>query len=399
MIHLSDEVSKRLKQNNKVKYPLFKIHVDKNRALAEIDKVIESGYINEGIAVSHLQNKLSNFLDVKNLVLTNSCTSALTLALKISGVTHETEVVTTPMTCIATNTPIINLGAKIVWADITLNEGNIDFNDVEKKLTKNTRAIVYVDWGGTPAQLEEIQKLGRFYNIPVIQDAAHAFGAKWDNQPISNFADFTCYSFQAIKHLSTGDGGALVANNSTHNNIAKKLKWFGYDRDEVKDKNGEWKGQRWDADIREGEVGYKFNMNNIAAAIGLSQLDHIDKILEAHRNNAEVYTEIFKESLYVTPLVVPQKATSSYWVFTCLISELVDRDSLLYHLNREGIGAGLVHLPNDGYTAFSKFRSILPQTRKFQQTQISLPCGWWLSTQDCEFIAEKTLNLAKELSK
>lgn len=389
-------VLKKLEQKHKVKFPLFKIHVDKNLALTEIEKVIDSGYINEGTTVSQLRENLSNILGVKNLVMTNSCTSALTLALKISGVGPETEVVTTPMTCIATNTPIINLGAKIVWADITCSEGNIDFKDVEKKLTKNTKAIVYVDWGGTPAQLEEIQKLGKFYNIPVIQDAAHAFGAQWENLPISNFADFTCYSFQAIKHLSTGDGGALVANKSIYDELARKLKWFGYDRDEVKDKSGEWKGQRWDADIKEGEIGYKFNMNNIAAAIGLSQLNHIDKILMAHRHNAFVYTEIFKESHYIEPLVVPQKATSSYWVFTCLISELVDRDLLLYKLNIEGIGAGLVHLPNDEYTAFSKFKSELPQTRRFQQIQISLPCGWWLSAKDCEFIGERTLTLAKE---
>jgi dTDP-4-amino-4,6-dideoxygalactose transaminase len=338
-----------------------------------------------------------NFLGVENLVLTNSCTSAITLALKISGVGPGAEVITTPMTCIATNTPIINLGANIVWADITSIEGNIDYRDIEKKISKNTKAIVYVDWGGTPAQLEEIHRLGLFYKIPVIQDAAHAFGARWDNQPISNFADFTCYSFQAIKHLSSGDGGAIVTNKAVHNNYARKLKWFGYDRDEVKDESGEWKGQKWDADIKEGEIGYKFNMNNIAAAIGLSQLNHIESILNDHRSNAEIYARVFSGSEFIKQLDVPQKAQSSFWVFTCLISELVDRDKLLFLLNSEGIGAGLVHLPNDNYSAFSKFKSFLPQTRKFQDTQISFPCGWWLSNKDCEFIAEKTLEVIKSL--
>lgn len=380
-----------------MKYPLFKIHIDKNEALNEIDRVFDSGYINEGITVNLFREKLVNFLGVENLVLTNSCTSALTIALKISGVGPGAEVITTPMTCIATNTPIINLGANIVWADINSIEGNIDYRDVEKKISKNTKAIVYVDWGGTPAQLEEIHRLGLFYKIPVIQDAAHAFGARWDNQPISNFADFTCYSFQAIKHLSSGDGGAIVTNKAVHNNYARKLKWFGYDRDEVKDESGEWKGQKWDADIKEGEIGYKFNMNNIAAAIGLSQLNHIESILNAHRSNAEIYAKFFKESEFITQLDVPQKALSSFWVFTCLISEFVDRDKLLFLLNSEGIGAGLVHLPNDNYSAFSKFKSFLPQTRKFQDTQISLPCGWWLTNKDCEFIAEKTLEAIKSL--
>ena len=124
-----------------MKFPLFKIHIDKNEALNEIDKVFDSGYINEGITVNLFREKLVNFLGVENLVLTNSCTSALTIALKISGVGPGAEVITTPMTCIATNTPIINLGANIVWADINSREGNIDYRDVEKKYLKIPRQL------------------------------------------------------------------------------------------------------------------------------------------------------------------------------------------------------------------------------------------------------------------
>jgi len=381
-----------------MKYPLFKVHVKKEEALLQIEKVFDSGFINEGETVNEFLGELKKYLGVKNLILVNSCTSALTIALKICGVGPNTEVITTAMTCVATNTPIINLGGEIVWTDIIASTGAIDPNEISKKITKRTKAILYVNWAGTPAEIEEIYKIGQENNIPVIQDAAHSFGAKWKGAPISEFADFTCYSFQAIKHLSSGDGGAIVINDNHKNTLARKLKWFGYDRDATKDEKGEWKGQRWEADIEKGEVGYKFNMNNISAAIGLSQMKHIDNILNIHRKNASIYANSFINSKLIKSLEVPEGANSSYWVYTCLIADGSVRDTLLEKLNAKGIGAGLVHIPNDNYSAFSEFQTALPETRLFEKHQISLPCGWWLSEKDCEYIAEQTLEILNSIS-
>jgi len=381
-----------------MKYPLFKVHVKKEDALLQIEKVLDSGFINEGETVNEFLGELKKYLGVKNLILVNSCTSALTIALKICGVGPNTEVITTAMTCVATNTPIINLGGEVVWTDIIASTGAIDPNEISKKITKRTKAILYVNWAGTPAEIEEIYKIGQENNIPVIQDAAHSFGAKWKGAPISEFADFTCYSFQAIKHLSSGDGGAIVINDNHKNTLARKLKWFGYDRDATKDEKGEWKGQRWEADIEKGEVGYKFNMNNISAAIGLSQMKHIDNILNIHRKNASIYANSFINSKFIKSLEVPEGANSSYWVYTCLIADGSVRDTLLEKLNAKGIGAGLVHIPNDNYSAFSEFQTALPETRLFEKHQISLPCGWWLSEKDCEYIAEQTLEILNSIS-
>lgn len=369
-----------------------------DEALVAIREVLESGFVNEGQQVSDFQNAVAGFLGIRNLVLTNSCTSALTMAYKMSGVGPGTEVITPAMTCVATNTPIVNLGAKIVWADIQPDSGSIDPADIERKITDKTRAIVYVNWAGTPCDLEAIQSIGRKHGIPVVQDGAHAFGATWDGKPISDFADFTCLSFQAIKHLSLGDGGALICNDEQKFGLARKLKWFGYDRDAVKDEKGEWKGQRWSADIRPNEVGFKFNMNNISAAIGMAQMKHIGALLKAHRSNAATYNEIFRDSAYIKPLRVPAQAKSSYWVYTCLFtgSEKL-RNELIKRLNAEGIAAGLVHLPNDMYSAFEEFKSDLPGTSAFSSSQISLPCGWWVSPEDCRFIATRVLEIAAQL--
>lgn len=374
-------------------YPMFKVHMPVEEALAQLRTVLESGFVNEGVQVTQFQKKVAEFIGVSQLLMTNSCTSALTLAFKICGIEPGSEVITTPMTCVATNTPVDNLGGRLVWADIDPETASIDIADIERKITPATKAIVCVAWAGTPCALDALNELARKYGIPLIQDAAHALGATWRGRSICEFADFTCYSFQAIKHLSCGDGGALVCRNSDDFVLARKLKWFGYDRDIHKDEKGEWKGQRWSADIEPGEIGFKFNMNNVAAAIGLAQMPYVASNLEAHRRNARVYTKAFANSRLIRPLRVPDVAVSSYWVYTALLEEEVGRDRLLEDLNAEEIGAGLVHLPNDIYSAFKSAAVNLPGVRRFAAQQISLPCGWWLSENDCRHIAARTLAL------
>ncbi len=377
-------------------YPMFKVHMPVDEALKEVRAVLESGFVNEGVQVTQFQNAVRDYLAVDNLILMNSCTSALTVAYKIAGVKPGAEVITSPMTCIASNTPIDNLGGKIVWADIDPSSGSINPSDIERKITDKTKAIVYVAWAGTPCDLEAIDSLGKKYGIVTIQDAAHAFGAEWNDKSIASYADFTCYSFQAIKHLSSGDGGALVCRNEADYLLARKLKWFGYDREATKDEKGEWKGQRWSADIEAGEVGYKFNMNNIAAAIGIAQMPHLDRLLAAHRSNGSVYATAFKDTSLVHALTIPSSARSSFWVYTAITDKSVDRDALIEKLNSEGIAAGLVHLSNDVYTAFKPYSADLPGVRAFGERQISLPCGWWLSEDDCKHIAGRVLALAEE---
>ena len=380
---------------------MFKVSIDIESAMVNLESVLRSGYVNEGKEVTQFSKLLSDDLGVKNLVLMNSCTSALTVAYRLAGVNIGTEVISSPMTCVATNTPITNLGAKIKWCDIFPDTGNINVDRLESLISDRTRAIVYVNWAGNPAELEKIWDIGRKYGIKVIQDAAHAYGATWKDQSVAEYADFTCYSFQAIKHLSCGDGGALVCKEDADFLLARKLKWFGYDREATKDTNGEWKGQRWDADIELGEVGYKFNMNNIAAAIGISGLQTVRDKVNAHRQNAEVYIESFSKNSFLTPLEIPKEALSSYWAFTALINSRYTklRDELIVRLNEAGIGAGLIHLPNDIYSAFSESRCDLPGVREFERRQISFPCGWWISVEESKLIAEEVKRIMFEMTK
>lgn len=376
-----------------MKYPLFKVRLETEKALENLNQVFSSGFINEGEQVIALEKELSSFLGIQNLTLVNSCTSALTMALRIIGVGKGDEVITTAMTCIATNTPIVNSGATLVWSDIDPNTGMISVEEVEALITAKTKVIMIVDWAGTPANLEGFEKLAQKYSIPVIQDASHAFGAKFDGNSIAEYADFTCFSFQAIKHFTTGDGGALICRNSNDHDLAKKLKWFGYDRDAVKDAKGEWKGQKWDADILPEEVGYKFNLNNMSAAVGLANLPKMESVLEGHRKNAALLTSLLSNHTKIKLLEIDPRALSSFWVYTLRLNvSEQQRDSIMANLNEKGIGAGLVHLPNDRYSAFNEYKRELRNTNLFSSTQISLPCGWWLSSDDIEKIAQALID-------
>lgn len=379
-------------------YPLFKVHTPEN-ALNNIKEVLESGFINEGVQVTQLTQQLQKILNSDKLILTNSCTSALTLALKLADVTCHSRVLTTPMTCVATNTPIINLCSHVTWADIDPISGMISVDDVDKKLSEfmhSIKAIMAVAWAGTPPDLEGLRDVANKHGVPLILDAAHAFGATYKGRPIHEFADYTCYSFQAIKHFTTGDGGALICSNADKHARSKSLKWFGLDRDKAKDDNGNWKGQQWDVDIN--EAGFKFNMNNISAAIGLAQIDHIDMILKTHRKNAELYDEYFKTHTTVKHSSRPDDCESSFWVYTMLVQDnsKLSRDQLLKALNAEGIMAGVVHIPNDDYTAFDEYKTDLPGVRDFSSRQFSLPCGWWLKQSDIKHIADRVKELTNE---
>lgn len=379
-----------------MKYPLFKAHLPEVEIIQNIREVIRSGFINEGTQVTELQTKLGQKLGTKNLVLLNSCTSAITLSLHLVGIKSEDEVISTPMTCVASNTPIFATGAKIVWTDIDPTTGMPTAELIESKISEQTKAVVIVAWAGTPPNLKSIKELCDSKGIKLILDAAHAFGATFDNKPIHTFAHYTCYSFQAIKHFTTGDGGALICNDVVDYKRAKALKWFGLDRDKTKDDKGNWKGQQWDVDIT--DPGFKYNMNNLSAAVGLAQLNHIDRIISIHRKNAAFYDRMFESMKLLKPTTKSPQSNSSNWVYTIRLDQSVSkyRDDILKKLNDEGIMAGLVHVPNNDYSCFKKSKTKLPGVDEFSRCQFSLPCGWWMINDHIHHVATSVKQICAE---
>lgn len=359
--------------------PLFKVYMPEE-VLLPLTKTIMSGYIGQGPRVEEFEKALTPWFENQNVLTLNSGTSALMLALRVANVGYGDEVISTAMTCTATNEPIMAMGAKIVWADIDPTDGNIDPIDVERKITQRTKAIMAVHWGGYPCDIDELNRIGLKYNIKIIEDAAHAFGAHYKGRKVGSISDFTCFSFQAIKHLTTVDGGALTCKETEDYKRGKLLRWYGIDRE------GERKDFRCEEDVL--EYGYKFHMNDVNAVIGLEQLKHVSKILQKHRENANYYVEHLKGLSKLQLLDYKPDRLSSYWLFTIRVK---DRLRFMQKLKEAGITVSQVHARNDMHTMFKDFRRVLPGVDEFINEQVSIPVGWWLTEKEREYIVE-TIN-------
>jgi dTDP-4-amino-4,6-dideoxygalactose transaminase len=362
--------------------PLFKVFMPEG-AIEASAQVLRSGYIGQGPRVDFFEEKLKAWFSSPHLLTLNSGTSALHLALRLAGVGSGDEVITTPMTCMATNVPILANGASIVWADIDPATGNICHKSVKEKIGPKTKAIICVDWAGYPCDVDELQKLADQHGIKLIQDAAHGFGSQYKGEFVGGIADFTCFSFQAIKHLTTVDGGLLVCKNEQAFQRGKLLRWFGINRD------GARKDFRCEEDVL--EYGYKFHMNDVSAAIGLAQLNHVGSVLQAHRSNAAYYNKKLAglSSRGLDLLNYQSDRLSSYWLYTIKVEKL---RAFMEAMTAKKITVSQVHARNDHHTVFKEFKTDLPGVDAFVQKQVSIPVGWWITSQEREYIAETIID-------
>lgn len=350
--------------------PLFKVHMPKT-VMEPLEKVLMSGYIGQGQKVEEFEKALVSWVGSPNCLTMNSGTSALHLAMRLAGVERGTEVITSPMTCTATNEPILERGGEIVWGDIDPWTGNIDPLDVERKITSKTKAIMAVHWGGYPCEIDELLRIARKYGIAVIEDAAHAFGATYKGRQIGSSSAYVCFSFQAIKHLTTVDGGLLVCPTMDDYRRGKLLRWYGIDRETPR------KDLRCEEDVK--EFGYKFHMNDVCAVIGLEQLKYVKEVVEKHRANAKYYDSVMPSLKKAKMLRYAGDRLSSYWLYTIRVG---NRDGFQEFMKNKDIMVSQVHVRNDVHTAFKAFRRNLPGVDEFTREQISIPVGWWLTDED-----------------
>lgn len=354
--------------------PLFKVFMPES-IIEPLKDVLLSGYIGEGPKVKEFEKELGMRFQNENVLTVNNGTSAIQISLRLANVGLGDEVITTPMTCVATNVPILALGAKIVWADIDPWTGNIDPNDVARKVTSKTKAIVCVHWGGYPCELNELNSIASEHGIKLIEDACHAFGATYQDKPIGSVSDFACFSFQAIKHMTTVDGGALACKQAEDCHRGKLLRWYGINHNTMST------DMRCEADIP--EFGYKFHMNDVAAIMGIEQLKYVDKTLEKHRANAASYNQAFAGLSYAHPLHYKTDRNSAYWLYTIRVK---DRLKFVDHLKKAGITSSQVHARNDIHTIFNDSRVALPGVEEYVSQQVSIPVGWWLTDTELKHI-------------
>jgi dTDP-4-amino-4,6-dideoxygalactose transaminase len=380
---------------------LFKVHMA-STAAEEVAKVLNSGYVGQGPKVDQFEKDLQDFLYVDKLVTLNSGTSGLHLALHLlkkprksnqifhgvastedfwPGLQPGDEILATALTCTASNWPILAHGLKIKWVDIDPTTLNMDLDDLERKITPTTKAIVLVHWGGYPNDLDKIkqiqQKAYQIYGFKpaVIEDGAHSFGSKYKGKYLGNHGNMIMYSFQAIKHITSVDGGLLTLPHQELYKRAKLLRWYGIDRDSNR------KDFRCEADIE--EWGYKFHMNDVCATVGIENLKHANTIIQKHQENAAYYDENLKNIPGVTLLKRKEGHESAFWIYSLLVE---DRDGFMNHMKNCNIVVSQVHERNDKHSCVREYKSSLPALDRTIGKVVSIPVGWWVSTEDREYI-------------
>lgn len=358
--------------------PLVKPYIpNKELLIPELEKVIYSGYIAEGEIVVEFEKKLAELLNNPYCLSLNSGTAALHLSLLLIGVRKEDEVISTALTAEPTNTTILLTGAKVIFADVDIETGLIDPISIEKKITNNTKAIMVVHYAGMVCDMDRINGISKKYNIPVIEDAAHAFMSKYNDSYIGNNSPYTCFSFQAIKHLTTIDGGLLCLKNEEEYNRARKMRWFGLDK----------KVPRLESDIT--EAGYKYHMNNVNATVGLVQLRCLKENVLRYIENGKYFDQHLKniDGLYLLPYY--NNTEPSYWLYTIKVERRTD---FIAMMTANGIGASPLHLRNDRHSVFQAQNSQTPDLDVFYEFYVHIPCGWWVSDVDREYIVNTIKN-------
>lgn len=344
---------------------LFAPYINKDIAKAVITTLF-SGCLTQGPKVEEFEKEFSKLFNVKYAVSLNSGTSALETAYDLIGLKSGDTVISTPLTCVATNLTLLRRGMKIVWADILKDTLCINPLDVRAKLTKDTKAIVQVHLGGIQADVSNI-------HLPVISDACQALGIFT--------GDISTFSFQSIKHITTGDGGMIVVNNETDYHRAKLLRWFGIDRDRKIESN--WKSYRTRMMCFDIELpGTKRHMNDIAAVMGLAGLKYYQKNIE-HRH--KIFS-IYKERLSnIEGLKIVDGKNNVYWLATLLVER---RDAFAKKLWEAGIEVNIVQVRNDIYKIFGGIKKDLPVLNSIEDKYISIPIGPHVSEKNAEYISD-----------
>ena len=372
--------------------PLFKVsmHPDVTK---EVSETLLSGYIGQGPKVEEFENDLMSKLKCKNLITTNSATSAAHLALSMisrlptttdwPGVQPGDEVLTTPLTCTATNWPILANNMKIKWVDVDPNTCNLDINDLEKKISKKTKAILVVHWGGYPNKMDEIKRVQdacykkHGFRPKVIEDCAHSFGSTYKEKAIGTQGNYAFYSFQAIKHMTTVDGGALILPDEKEYKRAKLLRWYGIDRESNR------KDFRCEDDI--SEWGFKFHMNDVNAVIGIHNLKYVDEIIDRHKSNAKFYDENLRGIPGISLLERSSDCDSSFWIYTLKVD---DQDEFMKKMKEKNIMVSRVHERNDKHSCVEEFKTGLPNLDSLSKKMICIPVGWWVSDEERQYIVD-----------
>ena len=356
-----------------INIPLFWPYVPV-KARDAVRTTLDTRWIGQAHQVDEFEQIFQAKLQTYPAVAVGSGTDALHLAYILANIKAGDEVISPVFTCTATNIPLLYQGAKVVFADVQKDTLNIDPEDVSRKVTEHTRAIVCVHYAGLPCDMAPLQRIASERNIPLIEDAAHAIGAKYYGVPVGRMSDFTTYSFQAIKTITTADGGMLTIKNPDLVAKARRLRWFGLERRAGFRAN-------WDQDIT--EVGYKYQMTDLSAAMGKVALEELDVTLDHRRRLFTRYSEKLANIPGIRIIKGKYNYTHGVWILTVLVDR---REDLMAKLTEWGVENGLVHFRNDKYSIFGGRRDDLPNMDGVEKKYLVLPLHMGMTLEHVDYI-------------
>jgi len=384
----------------KMEVPFHKPYISKE----EIDEVInclKDGWITMGQRTVEFEKEFSQYIGCKNSIAVNSCTSALHLALRVIGLKENDEVIVPTLTFTATGEVVCYFKAKPVLVDVEEKTHNIDVNKIEKQITKKTKVIIPVHYGGQSCDMDEIIEIARKYNIYVIEDAAHALPSLYKGKKIGTIGDITCFSFYATKTLTTGEGGMITTENENWTKKIKILRLHGISEDAWKrySKEGSWY-------YEVVELGYKYNTTDINSALGLSQLKKVEIMWKEREKIAQRYNNAFRNSEFLEiPYIKPDRETSWHLYVIKLNLEMlkIDRNEFIEKLKNKNIGTSVHFIPLYRHPYYLKNFTYnikdFPVSEKIYPKIVSLPIYPGMTEKHIDYVIDVILDVCKKFKR
>jgi len=367
--------------------PVFKPSVT-NEEIEAVTETLKSGWWGAGPRSTKFSEEFADYIGAKHAITLSSCTAALHLAGKLLDLPVGSEIITTPITFISTPFLASYNNLKVVFADVEEDTLNIDPEDIKKKITPNTKAILLVHFGGHACEMDKIMEIAKEHDLYVIEDCAHATGTTYKGKRVGTIGDMGCFSFQAVKNLATGDGGMLTTNNDEWAKRAEVLRWVGINKDTASRTNKDQ--YSWEYGIT--EVGYKYQLCDILAAIGSVQLRRLETMNKRRREITERYNEAFKDVSWITTPVQKDYTSSANHNYVMKVEK--DRDKLMIYLREKGIATGVHYLPAYKHKVYADIDHDCPVAEKMWTRLISLPIFPDMTDEEVEMVISEVKNFS-----
>ncbi len=351
-----------------------------------VTEALRSDFLTGGSRVEEFEKALCEYVGMRYAVVFNSATSALHVSYLSIGLKENDEIITTPLTFMATSNAALMVGAKPIFSDIKSN-GNIDENKIEELISSKTKAIVPVDFGGNPVNIDKIRELCDKFNLKLMEDSCHALGSEIKGIKVGSKADIAIYSFHAIKPITTcGEGGALLTNDKEIYEKAKCLRSHGIEKKEF-----------WNSDAY--ELGYNYRLSDVSSALGISQLKRLDSFIEKRAKIAKYYDEVFKDNPYFSTIKIADNVKSSYHLYPILLERSLwcVKENIFKALHVKGIGVQVHYKPVYQFSLYKRLfgEQRLHNAEEFYKAEISLPCHQEMSLDDAKYVARTLFEILK----